>query len=93
MLVPSRIQKCVPLTDTLYVPISACRDLGLNTVKPWAPWSAPDQSGEPAVLGYSTHYEYNFTYATVKGAGHMVPTFRPRAALVMVDRFLTNRRL
>ena len=69
------------------------RGLGLRVVQPWAPWTAPDDSDEPAVLGYSTHYELNFTYATVKGAGHMVPTFRPRAALLMVDRFLKRRRL
>jgi carboxypeptidase C (cathepsin A) len=73
--------------------VSMHRGLGLSVVKPWGPWSAPDRSGDPAVLGYSTHYELNFTYATVKGAGHMVPTFRPGAALLMVDRFLTNRRL
>ena len=29
------------------------------------------------VAGYVTTYEQNFNFVTVKGAGHMVPQFRP----------------
>ena len=89
----------------------------------WRPWSQPDDSGDPAVLGCTlllfaqlvagctlctlefslravstnladtTRYAHNFTYATVKGAGHMVPTFRPAAALEMLRRYITKRSL
>jgi carboxypeptidase C (cathepsin A) len=59
----------------------------------WRPWTKADRSGEPAVLGYVTEYAHNFSYATIKGAGHMAPTFRPAAALEMLTRFLTRRSL
>jgi carboxypeptidase C (cathepsin A) len=29
-----------------------------------------------------------FTYLTVKAAGHMVPTFKPAESLAMIERFL-----
>ena len=31
--------------------------------------------------GYVTRYAHNFTFATVKGAGHMVPTHKPPSSL------------
>jgi carboxypeptidase C (cathepsin A) len=44
------------------------------------------------MAGYVTVYEgapgHNFTYATVRGASHMVPQTKPLAALVMIDRFV-----
>ena len=46
-----------------------------------------------ADLADTTRYAHNFTYATVKGAGHMVPTFRPAAALEMLRRYITKRSL
>ena len=38
-------------------------------------------------------YASNFTFATVKGAGHMVPLHRPAAAQTMVRGYLRDRRL
>ena len=50
------------------------------------------QGGSPDLSslnqGYTILYERNFTYATVKGAGHMVPMFRPEAAQTLVQRFV-----
>jgi len=63
--------------------------LGFDEVEPWRPWTV---SGD-YVGGYVTRYEHNFTYATVKGAGHMVPTYRPMAAQTMVRRFIEGQRL
>lgn len=34
-----------------------------------------------------------FTYATVRGSGHMVPEFRPDAAAVLVDAILARTEL
>lgn len=42
--------------------------MGFKTERPWRPWTV---SGG-YVAGYTTGYAHNFTYATVKGAGHMV---------------------
>ena len=54
----------------------------------WAPWTLP--TGQ--VAGYAIDYDVptQFTYLTVKGAGHQVPTFRPREAAAMIGRFLNG---
>lgn len=46
----------------------------------------------PQVAGYAVHYQ-GLVYATIKGAGHMVPEDKPLQALVMLDRFLQQRQL
>lgn len=38
------------------------------------------------------HYN-GLVYATVRGAGHMVPQTKPSEALAMLERFLTTFRL
>ena len=42
------------------------------------------------VAGYVTSYSQDFTFLTVKGAGHMVPQFRPKQAYSMFIRMVTN---
>lgn len=37
----------------------------------------------PQVAGYVVDYGHGLSYATVKGAGHMVPETNPREALAM----------
>merc|ERR1712127_934294 len=54
----------------------------------WNSWTADEN-----VAGYFTAWDvpnspHNFTFATVKGAGHMVPETQPRAALALFYRFL-----
>lgn len=62
--------------------------LGLDEVSPYQKWTL-----DGYVQGYVTEYKHNFTFATVKGAGHMVPQFRPEAARAMVSRFISTHRL
>jgi serine carboxypeptidase-like clade 1 len=52
----------------------------------WHAWKTDDQ-----VSGYATAYEQDFTFVTVKGAGHMVPQYKPVQALDMLDRFIHNK--
>lgn len=59
--------------------------LGLKVEKPWRAWTLDNQVG-----GYVTTYESNFNFVTVKGAGHMVPQFRPPQALAMFERMLAD---
>ena len=42
--------------------------MGIPVVSPWAPWTTTAGS----VGGYVTQYAKNFTFITVRGAGHMV---------------------
>jgi len=40
--------------------------------------------------GQVTEYEHGLSFATVHGSGHMVPTFRPRAALQLIAHVVQN---
>ena len=50
--------------------------------KAWVPWHVDGQ-----VAGWVTHLK-GFVYSTVHGAGHMVPSTRPRFALELLVRGL-----
>ena len=52
-------------------------------LRPWAPWIVNDQVG-----GYQVRYEKDFTFTTVKGAGHMCPSTQPERAHHMMMRFI-----
>lgn len=51
----------------------------------WHPWMVDGQVG-----GYATIYEtpHNFTWATVRGAGHMAPLYQPLRVFNLFDKFL-----
>eukprot|EP01084_Bolivina_argentea_P142198 249808_1 len=63
-------------------------NLGYPVQEAWRPWT-PSQS---TMGGYVQIFDTgtNFTYLTVRGAGHMVPQYRPYQALSMYDIFLKN---
>lgn len=58
----------------------------------WHAWSVPGEEGA-YVGGYAIEYANNFTFATVRGAGHMVPETRSEAAFAMFQKFLTGKSL
>jgi len=72
---------CVPNTGSEAWTIS----LGLPVVNEWRPWFVNQQ-----VAGYVRTYK-GLTYATIKGAGHMVPQFKPPQALYFFSQFLNNQ--
>lgn len=64
--------------------------LELPTATPWHPWSGGPGS---FVSGYTTVYSgpgvgSNFTFTTVRDAGHMAPRYKPSETLHMITRFL-----
>ena len=76
---------CVPYPDNE----EWTAGMGYPTLHHWHPWSVDGQ-----VAGYSTVYtENNFSFVTVKGAGHMVPQTQPAAALYLFTAFLNGQTL
>ena len=68
----------------------------LNQSEPWHPWF--DDAGETNFpLGYAQNYEVpghpgnDFTFLTIRMAGHMVPNTQPAAALTFFNHFLHNK--
>ncbi|XP_003572138.1 serine carboxypeptidase-like 10 [Brachypodium distachyon] len=64
------------------------KQLNLSIKDDWRPWYVDSQ-----VAGFTRAYSNNFTYATVKGAGHTAPEYMPRECLAMIDRWLSGRPL
>ncbi|XP_068653900.1 serine carboxypeptidase-like 25 [Aristolochia californica] len=77
------VDSVVPVTATRF---SLAR-LRLPTKIPWYPWYVNKQVG-----GWTEVYE-GLTFATVRGAGHEVPLFKPRAALQLFRSFLSGKPL
>ncbi|RCV12022.1 hypothetical protein SEVIR_2G244000v4 [Setaria viridis] len=61
-------------------------DLNLTITQKWRPWYTPDSE----VGGYVQQYQGGFTLASVRAAGHLVPTFQPKRSLVLLYAFLKN---
>ncbi|KAK2663270.1 hypothetical protein Ddye_001844 [Dipteronia dyeriana] len=77
------VDSVVPVTATRY----SLAQLKLTTKIPWYPWYVKKQVG-----GWTEVYE-GLTFATVRGAGHEVPLFKPRAALQLFKSFLIGQPL
>ncbi|KAH9806352.1 serine carboxypeptidase 24 [Citrus sinensis] len=77
-------------TDSV-VPVTATRfslsHLNLPIKTPWYPWYSGNQVG-----GWTEVYK-GLTFATVRGAGHEVPLFQPRRALILFRSFLAGKQL
>ncbi|RAL39439.1 hypothetical protein DM860_002972 [Cuscuta australis] len=68
----------VPVLSTRY----SIAAMGLPITKPWAPWYYQKE-----VSGWVQEYK-GLTFATVRGAGHDVPTFKPAESLALFSSFI-----
>ncbi|KAK4439921.1 Serine carboxypeptidase-like 31, partial [Sesamum alatum] len=73
----------VPVLSTRY----SLSSLGLPIKKAWRPWYHQKQVG-----GWIQEY-YGLTFATFRGAGHAVPTFKPSESLALFASFLAGESL
>lgn len=82
------IDSCVPFAGTE----AAVDGLNLTTAIPYSTWLVNDTMGTPQIAGFFKTYSQcrSLAYATVKGAGHMVPTFKPAQALAMYSAFIAG---
>jgi len=66
----------------------------LKEKEPWRPWYTGSKGGGRAPAGYVTTYDVNgapgndFSFVTIRLAGHMVPTYQPARAITFLERFL-----
>jgi len=72
---------CVPHTGSE----AWTESLNLPLVDEWRPWLVDNQVG-----GYVRAYK-GLTFATIKGAGHMVPQYRPPQAFHFFSSFLNQQ--
>nr|POE74125.1 serine carboxypeptidase 24 [Quercus suber] len=77
-------------TDAV-VPVTATglslSHLNLTIKTLWYPWNEDNQVG-----GWTEVYD-QLTFATVRGAGHKVPLFQPKRALILFKSFLAGNEL
>ncbi|KAG6487845.1 hypothetical protein ZIOFF_056581 [Zingiber officinale] len=78
------IDGVVPVTSTRY----SLKKLKLKVKTPWRAWMLNSEVG-----GYTVMYDHNLTFATVRGAGHEVPSYQPARALEMIKNFLQGLHL
>lgn len=69
----------IPVTSTKY----SIDRMKLPVKTPWHPWFLDGQVG-----GYTKVYKGDITFATVRGAGHQVPSYQPARALSLIMHFL-----
>ncbi|CAN6458491.1 unnamed protein product [Victoria cruziana] len=78
----------VPLLGSRTLTLKLASELGFNSTLPYGAWFYKGQVG-----GWATEYGNILTFATVRGASHMVPFSQPGRALALFKSFLANRRL
>ena len=61
-------------------------ELGPKPVGDWKPWTSLDDG---QVAGYVQHFD-GLSFATVHGAGHEVPTFKPAQALQLISAYFNR---
>ncbi|XP_073030409.1 serine carboxypeptidase-like 40 [Primulina eburnea] len=74
----------IPVTSTL----NSMKQMKLTVKTRWHPWYLAGEVG-----GYTEVYEGDLTFATVRGAGHQVPSYQPARALSLVMHFLGGTQL
>ncbi|XVF22904.1 hypothetical protein REPUB_Repub12eG0210900 [Reevesia pubescens] len=71
----------IPVTSTKY----SLHKMKLPVKTNWHPWYLDGEVG-----GYTQVYKGDITFATVRGAGHEVPSFQPKRALSLIKHFLAG---
>ncbi|KAL1545233.1 Serine carboxypeptidase-like 40, variant 2 [Salvia divinorum] len=71
----------VPVTSTK----NTIKELKLPIKTPWRAWYVGGEVG-----GYTQIYEGELTFATIRGAGHEVPSYQPARALSLINSFLAG---
>ncbi|XP_071690091.1 serine carboxypeptidase-like 40 [Rutidosis leptorrhynchoides] len=74
----------VPITSTKY----SIDSMKLPIKTKWHPWFHQQEAA-----GFVQVYKGDLTLATVRGAGHQVPSYQPKRALALISHFLAGEPL
>jgi len=58
--------------------------LGFPLVEDWRPWTYPPEVNSGIVAGQVRRWAGGITHASVRGAGHEIPTFKPYSAYLLM---------
>ncbi|POO03704.1 Serine carboxypeptidase-like [Trema orientale] len=64
------------------------KSLNYSIVDDWRPWLVQGQ-----VAGYTRSYSNQMTFATIKGAGHTAPQYKPKECFAMLRRWIDHESL
>ncbi|POO03705.1 Serine carboxypeptidase-like, partial [Trema orientale] len=64
------------------------KSLNYSIVDDWRPWIVRGQ-----VAGFTRSYSNRMTFATVKGAGHTAPQYKPKECFAMFKRWIDHESL
>ncbi|KAI5661456.1 hypothetical protein M9H77_20779 [Catharanthus roseus] len=78
----------VPLIGSRSLVLQLAKDLNFQTTVPYGAWFHRNQVG-----GWYIEYGNLLTFATVRGASHMVPYAQPARALHLFSSFIRGKRL
>ncbi|KAJ6817183.1 serine carboxypeptidase-like 42 [Iris pallida] len=78
----------VPLLGSRTLVRELAHDMKFGTTVPYSAWFHQGQVG-----GWATEYGNLLTFATVRGAAHMVPYAQPARALTLFKSFIAGQRL
>ena len=82
------VDSCVPFIGTR----KRIAELGFEPLDTYRKWVVEDDN-KVEQLWFTQSYKPSLTFATVRGAGHMVATDKSKEALELVSRFLQNKSL
>ncbi len=70
-------------------------DMNLTVINKWREWYVYDEKDGQQVGGWTKDWNRGngLHFATVRGAGHMVPLYKPLAAFKVFQYFLQNKQL
>ena len=63
-----------------------------KVIDPWRPYNFTNEFGRQETGGYVEEYD-GLTLATIHGAGHMTPQFKPRETYHVIFRWLKGERI
>lgn len=83
----------VPITGTLSWIRRLKEEVGLPVVHPWREWWVHGVHKHEDQVGGMVWGLRNMTFVSVRGAGHMVPRDKRKAAQVMFESFIAGQHL